>query len=54
MSYIDEDFAALCRELGLTHVRDARAFVSKVMAFDKTADVAHMGPARPARQRASD
>jgi len=34
-SYIDEDFPAIARETGLTHVRDLKAFVSKVMVFDK-------------------
>jgi ubiquinone/menaquinone biosynthesis C-methylase UbiE len=37
LSYIKEDFAALCRDCGLTHIRDARAFVSKVIVFDKPA-----------------
>jgi len=35
LSYIDEDFAALARDCGLTHMRDVQAFVSKVMVFDK-------------------
>ncbi len=34
-SYLDEDFAAIAWRAGLTHVRDATAFVSKVMVFDK-------------------
>jgi SAM-dependent methyltransferase len=34
-SYIGEDFKALCGECGLTPAGDARAFLSKVMAFDK-------------------
>lgn len=34
-SYLDEDFAAIAREHGLTHIRDDEAFVSKVMIFDK-------------------
>ncbi len=34
-SYLDEDFAGIARPLGLTHVRDVNAFVSKVMVFDK-------------------
>jgi ubiquinone/menaquinone biosynthesis C-methylase UbiE len=34
-SYTREDFHALATDFGLTHVRDARAFVSKVMVFDK-------------------
>jgi ubiquinone/menaquinone biosynthesis C-methylase UbiE len=33
--YLEEDFAALARECGLTHMRDVSAFVSKVMVFDK-------------------
>ena len=35
LSYIEEDFAALARDCGLTRVRDVPAFVSKVMVFDK-------------------
>jgi ubiquinone/menaquinone biosynthesis C-methylase UbiE len=34
-SYIDEDFKALAAHCGLHHVRDVKAFVSKVMVFDK-------------------
>jgi ubiquinone/menaquinone biosynthesis C-methylase UbiE len=34
-SYLDEDFPAIAREHGLTHVRDDQAFISKVMVFDK-------------------
>jgi ubiquinone/menaquinone biosynthesis C-methylase UbiE len=34
-SYITEDFRAIAQACGLTHVRDAKAFVSKVMVFDK-------------------
>jgi ubiquinone/menaquinone biosynthesis C-methylase UbiE len=34
-SYIGEDFGAIARECGLSHVRDLPAFVSKVMVFDK-------------------
>jgi len=34
-SYIDEDFSALAADCGLRHVRDVKAFVSKVMVFDK-------------------
>jgi ubiquinone/menaquinone biosynthesis C-methylase UbiE len=33
--YIREDFRALAATCGLTHVRDVKAFVSKVMVFDK-------------------
>ena len=35
-SYIGEDFPAIARACGLRHVRDERAFVSKVMLFDKS------------------
>jgi ubiquinone/menaquinone biosynthesis C-methylase UbiE len=34
-SYIGEDFAVIARRFGLTHKRDVKAFVSKVMVFDK-------------------
>jgi ubiquinone/menaquinone biosynthesis C-methylase UbiE len=34
-SYTSEDFGAIARVRGLTHVRDVKAFVSKVMVFDK-------------------
>jgi ubiquinone/menaquinone biosynthesis C-methylase UbiE len=34
-SYLDEDFIAIARSLGLIHVRDELAFVSKVMVFDR-------------------
>jgi hypothetical protein len=30
-----EDFDAIARAHGLTHVRNVKAFVSKVMVFDK-------------------
>lgn len=33
--YIEEDFRALARECGMAHIRDVKAFVSKVMVFDK-------------------
>ena len=36
-SYLDEDFAHIAKNHGLTHVRDEPAFVSKVMVFDKPA-----------------
>jgi ubiquinone/menaquinone biosynthesis C-methylase UbiE len=36
-SYTNEDFGALAADCGLTHVRDSKAFVSKVMVFDKPA-----------------
>ena len=35
VSYINEDFGALAEDYGLTHIRDVKAFVSKVMVFDK-------------------
>jgi ubiquinone/menaquinone biosynthesis C-methylase UbiE len=34
-SYIREDFSAVARASGLRHRRDVRAYVSKVMVFDK-------------------
>ena len=34
-SYLGENFSAIARGLGLVHRRDAKAFVSKVMVFDK-------------------
>jgi ubiquinone/menaquinone biosynthesis C-methylase UbiE len=34
-SYLREDFRAIAKECGLTHIRDAKAFVSKAMVFDK-------------------
>ena len=34
-SYTKEDFGALAVACGLTHVREVKAFVSKVMVFDK-------------------
>jgi ubiquinone/menaquinone biosynthesis C-methylase UbiE len=37
MSYLNEDFAAMAQACGLAHVRDVKAFVSKVMVFDKPA-----------------
>jgi ubiquinone/menaquinone biosynthesis C-methylase UbiE len=36
-SYTKEDFRALAGACGLTHARDEKAFVSKVMVFDKRA-----------------
>jgi ubiquinone/menaquinone biosynthesis C-methylase UbiE len=35
VSYLKEDFGAIARACGLTHIRDVKAFVSKVMVFDK-------------------
>jgi ubiquinone/menaquinone biosynthesis C-methylase UbiE len=34
-SYTTEDFGAIARARALIHVRDVKAFVSKVMVFDK-------------------
>jgi ubiquinone/menaquinone biosynthesis C-methylase UbiE len=34
-SYTSENFGALATRCGLTHIRDVKAFVSKVMVFDK-------------------
>jgi hypothetical protein len=34
--YTTEDFGAIARAFGLTHIRDVKAFVSKVMVFDKS------------------
>jgi ubiquinone/menaquinone biosynthesis C-methylase UbiE len=34
-TYTTEDFGAIARVRGLTHVRDVKTFVSKVMVFDK-------------------
>ena len=34
-SYTKEDFSGLAAACGLTHIRDVKAFVSKVMVFDK-------------------
>ena len=39
-SYLREDFPAIARRCGLAHRRDTKAYVSKVMVFDKR-------PARP-------
>ena len=35
VSYLKEDFVVIAKACGLTHVRDVKAFVSKVMVFDK-------------------
>jgi SAM-dependent methyltransferase len=35
-SYTTEDFDAIARACGLTHIRDVKAFVSKVMVFNKS------------------
>ena len=34
-SYIEEDFAAIAAAYGLIRIREIRAFISKVMVFDK-------------------
>jgi ubiquinone/menaquinone biosynthesis C-methylase UbiE len=34
-SYSTENFGALATSCGLTHIRDVKTFVSKVMVFDK-------------------
>ena len=36
-SYLSEDFPAIARHYGIAHRRDTKAFVSKVMVFDKEA-----------------
>jgi ubiquinone/menaquinone biosynthesis C-methylase UbiE len=40
LSYTREDFSKLAARSGLTPVRNVRAFVSKVMVFDKATDMA--------------
>ena len=35
-TYLSEDFPAIARRCGLLHRRDTKAFVSKVMVFDKS------------------
>jgi ubiquinone/menaquinone biosynthesis C-methylase UbiE len=42
VSYTNEDFSALATGCGLTHIRDVKAFVSKVMVFDKRAGSAKL------------
>lgn len=37
-SYITEDFPAIAWQYGLKHQRDVKAFVSKIMVFDKAID----------------
>jgi ubiquinone/menaquinone biosynthesis C-methylase UbiE len=37
LSYLTEDFPSVARDVGLVHRRDTRAYVSKVMVFDKPA-----------------
>ena len=41
-SYTTENFPALAVDCGLTHIREVKAFVSKVMVFDKTAQPAQI------------
>jgi len=36
-SYVSENFPAIARRHGLVHWRDTRAYISKVMVFDKAA-----------------
>jgi ubiquinone/menaquinone biosynthesis C-methylase UbiE len=36
-TYLGEDFRAVARACGLAHRRDTKAFLSKVMVFDKDA-----------------
>jgi ubiquinone/menaquinone biosynthesis C-methylase UbiE len=36
-SYLNEDFGAMAKSCGLSHIRNVNAFVSKVMVFDKMA-----------------
>jgi ubiquinone/menaquinone biosynthesis C-methylase UbiE len=36
-SYLNEDFGAIAKSCGLSHIRNSNAFVSKVMVFDKEA-----------------
>ena len=51
LSYIKEDFAALCQDRGLTYIRNARAFVSKVIVFDKPAEPAATATEQPRLDR---
>jgi ubiquinone/menaquinone biosynthesis C-methylase UbiE len=37
LSYLGEDFPAIARRHGMTHRHDTKAFISKVMVFDKAA-----------------
>jgi hypothetical protein len=37
-SYLKEDFPAIAASCGLRHRQDVKAFVSKVMVFDKPGD----------------
>jgi hypothetical protein len=38
-NYLSDDFPAIARRCGLAHWRDTKAYVSKVMVFDKKAGV---------------
>ena len=49
-SYVDEDFPAIARQCGLTHVRNLKAFVCKVMVFDK----AFVSTVRTSRPQTTD
>lgn len=50
LSYTKEDFYALAAKSGLTYVRSVKAFVSKVMVFDKPAAKAVHVNGRPRRR----
>ena len=39
-SYLNEDFGAMAKSCGLTHIRNVNAFISKVMVFYKMARLA--------------
>jgi ubiquinone/menaquinone biosynthesis C-methylase UbiE len=52
-SYLDEDFGALARSCGLRHVRDTKAFVSKVMVFDKPSSISGRNRGSAARSAQS-
>jgi hypothetical protein len=40
--YTIEDFGAVASACGLTHIRDVKAFVSKVMVFDKPESIVEL------------
>jgi ubiquinone/menaquinone biosynthesis C-methylase UbiE len=48
-SYTAEDFPAIAGPCGLSHVRDVRAYVSKVMVFDKADAISRPKPSRRRR-----
>jgi len=53
--YTTEDFGAIASARGLTHIRDVKAFVSKVMVFDKpSASRVEIIGARTVRSDAGD